>query len=214
MLAGRSGQSPLALFQLVGAAGFLKNSSMRRLDPMVLGIFYGLSEMFLGLARRSRKDSVSQDRHSLIVLWATILFSIFLGLSMLRFHPKAMLPHPDAMFLFGLPLFFGGIVLRWYSIFYLGRFFTVDVAIAKDHRLIDSGPYRFIRHPSYTGALLAFVGLGLCLGNWLSLLCLTLPVMAAFGWRIGVEERALTEALGENYRSYVRRTKRLIPFVY
>ena len=62
-----------------------------------------------------------------------------------------------------------GIAIRWYAIVYLGRFFTVNVAIAADHRLIDSGPYRFVRHPSYIGALMAFLGLGLTLGNWVSL---------------------------------------------
>jgi protein-S-isoprenylcysteine O-methyltransferase len=80
--------------------------------------------------------------------------------------------------------------------------------------VIDSGPYRFVRHPSYTGALIAFVGFGLCLGNWLSLLLITLPISAAFLWRIRVEERALLEALGDNYRAYMERTKRLLPFVY
>jgi len=79
---------------------------------------------------------------------------------------------------------------------------------------VDSGPYRYVRHPTYTGALLTFVGLGFCFGNWLTLLFLTLPIIGAFLWRIRIEERALTEALGEDYRAYMRRTKRLIPGVY
>jgi protein-S-isoprenylcysteine O-methyltransferase len=72
----------------------------------------------------------------------------------------------------GAALFAAGLALRWYAIVYLGRFFTVNVAISKDHRLIDTGPYRFIRHPSYTGAIMAFVGVfasGFCLHNWASL---------------------------------------------
>ncbi len=106
------------------------------------------------------------------------------------------------------------LILRWYSIGYLGRYFTVDVSISAEHRLIDSGPYRFIRHPTYTGALLAFLGLGFCFGNWLSILFLGLPIIAAFLWRIRIEERALLQALGEQYRRYMRRTKRLLPFIY
>lgn len=113
----------------------------------------------------------------------------------------------------GLVLFAGGIALRWWSIAVLGKFFTVDVAISDQHRVVDTGPYRFVRHPSYTGALVALLGLGLCLGNWLSMLCLMTPITAAFLWRIRVEERALVAALGENYLNYARRTKRLIPFV-
>jgi protein-S-isoprenylcysteine O-methyltransferase len=104
--------------------------------------------------------------------------------------------------------------LRWYSIFYLGRFFTVDVQVSADHQLIDSGPYRFIRHPSYTGILFEFLGFGLCLGNWLSVLIIIVPVGAAFLYRIRVEESALARGLGERYVTYCSRTKRLIPFVY
>jgi hypothetical protein len=74
-----------------------------------------------------------------------------------------------------------GIALRWYSIWYLGRFFTVDVAIAAGHRLIDTGPYRRIRHPAYTGELLAFLGLGLLFHNALSLVVLAAPITLAFG---------------------------------
>ena len=104
--------------------------------------------------------------------------------------------------------------MRWYSIGYLGKFFTVDVAIHSEHHIIESGPYRFIRHPSYTGALIAFFGLGLSIGNWISFLIFTIPTTIAFLLRIKVEEQALAEALGEQYRSYQQRTKRLIPFIY
>ena len=114
----------------------------------------------------------------------------------------------------GLTLFAIGILLRWYSIVHLGRFFTVDVSIAGDHKVIDSGPYRLVRHPSYSGALLAFVGYGLCLRNWAALLIVVIPITAAFLWRIHVEERALTETLGDDYRRYASRTERLIPFLY
>jgi protein-S-isoprenylcysteine O-methyltransferase len=88
------------------------------------------------------------------------------------------------------------------------------VSILAEHKLIDSGPYRYIRHPTYTGALLAFFGLGFCFGNWLSILFMTVPIIAAFLWRIRIEEHALNDALGEEYRAYTQRTKRLIPFGY
>ena len=133
---------------------------------------------------------------------------------MVWLFPGATVPYLCGFYLFGFLLFLGGLILRWYSIGYLGRYFTIDVSISAEHKLIDSGPYRCIRHPTYTGALLAFLGLGFCFGNWLSILFLTVPIIAAFLWRIWIEERALTDALGENYRAYVERTKRLIPFVY
>jgi protein-S-isoprenylcysteine O-methyltransferase len=114
----------------------------------------------------------------------------------------------------GVTLYAAGLILRWYAILHLGRFFTVNVAIAADHRVIDTGPYRFVRHPSYTGALMAFLGLALCLANWASLTVLVVPVFFVFLRRIQVEEAALLQALGDEYRGYMSRTKRLIPAVY
>ncbi len=187
---------------------------MRFLDPFWLGIIYGLSELYLAFTRRSRSNVPSRDRRSLIVLWVVIVISIFVAIQMVWLVRGAALPAPGGFYIFGFILFLGGLILRWYSIGYLGRYFTVNVAIDPEHEVIDSGPYRHVRHPSYTGALLAFIGFGFCLGNWLSILFLTVPVVAAFLWRIRIEESALLEALGQDYRDYMRRTKRLIPLVY
>ena len=74
-------------------------------------------------------------------------------------------------------------------------------------------PYRWIRHPSYTGTLLTITGVLLAATNWLALVGI-LPVLAALLYRMHVEEQALSEQLGEPYRAYMRRTKRLLPFVY
>jgi protein-S-isoprenylcysteine O-methyltransferase Ste14 len=98
--------------------------------------------------------------------------------------------------------------------FTLGRFFTVDVTIEKDHELVERGPFRVVRHPSYTGVLLAFVGLALTLDNWSALLVILLPISAAFIHRMNMEENALSGALGREYTDYMQRTKRLVPFVY
>lgn len=183
-------------------------------SPLALGAIYGISEIILGITRRSGSRGPSRDRHSLALLWVVIGVSIFLSISVAESHHVGAFPHRLLLYLAGLFLFAAGIILRWYSIIHLGRFFTVDVAIAKEHRVIDSGPYHFVRHPSYTGALVAFLGFGLCLGNWLSILLLLLPITAAFFWRIRIEERALLDALGDDYRAYMSRTPRLIPFLY
>ena len=111
-------------------------------------------------------------------------------------------------------MFIGALALRWYAIVYLGRYFTVNVAIARDHRVIDSGPYRYVRHPSYTGALAAFLGLGLLLNNAAALLMIIVPPLLVFLRRIRIEEAALLAGLGDNYRAYMQRTRRLIPGLY
>src|SRR5882672_7052382 len=136
--------------------------------PALLGILYGLSEAALGVLKRSRDDSVDTDRRTLRTLWITILLAVTAGIFAAFLVPQAALPGGSAWFVSGCTLFALGLALRWYSIFYLGRFFTVNVAIHAGHEIIDTGPYRHIRHPSYAGALCAFLGLALCMENWLS----------------------------------------------
>jgi protein-S-isoprenylcysteine O-methyltransferase len=114
----------------------------------------------------------------------------------------------------GCALLAGGLGLRLWAIRVLARWFTVDVTIQDDHRLIRHGPYRYLRHPSYTGALLAFYGLAIGLGDGLSLLAIVLPVTWAFLRRIRVEEAALTQAFPREYPEYARHSWRLLPFVW
>jgi protein-S-isoprenylcysteine O-methyltransferase len=171
------------------------------------------SEVFLAFSRRAPSNGKSPDRYSFALLWIFIAVGIFAGITAANIFRFAAMPQPIVT-LIGVVLFLAGVLLRWYSINHLGRFFTVDVAISAEHKVIETGPYRFVRHPSYTGALLAFVGFGLCLRNWMAVVALLIPITAAFLWRIKVEERALHDALGDDYSSYAARTKRLIPFVY
>ena len=187
---------------------------MRLPSADVLGICYGLSEVALGVFKRSGTKSAETDRSSLRVLWAVILLSVAVAIWAAGRVPQAGSALLERGYALGVALFVAGLILRWYAIIHLGRFFTVDVAIASDHRVVDSGPYRWVRHPSYTGALLAFVGYGLCLGNWISLAVVTLPIAWAFLRRIEVEETALGSALGDSYAAYARRTKRLVPTLY
>jgi protein-S-isoprenylcysteine O-methyltransferase Ste14 len=106
-----------------------------------------------------------------------------------------------------------GIVIRQWAIAVLGRFFSRTVRVREDQTVVETGPYRYVRHPSYTGTLIFFVGFGLALQSWGAVLVL-LPIFAvAYGYRIHVEEKLLIAELGEPYVSYTRRTKRLIPFV-
>ena len=87
------------------------------------------------------------------------------------------------------------------------------MAIAPDQHVIEAGPYRLIRHPSYTGLLITLLGFGLSTTNWLSLLVLMGCVLIGLCYRIHVEERVLQEHLGQQYQEYMQRTNRLIPFV-
>jgi protein-S-isoprenylcysteine O-methyltransferase Ste14 len=114
----------------------------------------------------------------------------------------------------GTAFLVAGFGLRLWAMLELGRFFTVTVTIQADHRVVDSGPYRILRHPSYTGLLVLLIGFGIALGNWLSLLALFALPLAAILLRIRAEEAALSNALGERYTNYAARTDRLIPGIW
>lgn len=114
----------------------------------------------------------------------------------------------------GAVLLVAGFALRVWSVRTLGRFFKFRVVVQEAHEVVQSGPYARVRHPSYTGMVLCASGLGLMLGNWLSLAVATLPTLVGFTIRLLQEERVLAVELGEPYRAYMGRTKRLVPGVW
>jgi protein-S-isoprenylcysteine O-methyltransferase len=180
-----------------------------------LGLLYFASEIVLGLVRRAKAGANSPaDRGSSRVLWLVIMPTMFLAYQFEFGWRAAGWPPQPWVTVVGIAATLAGLALRWYSIICLGRFFTVNVEIAADHQLIDTGPYRWLRHPSYTGALLAFFGLGLCMQNWASLAVIVVCTTAAFSYRMRVEEVALSGAFGDRYRQYMQRTWRLVPGVY
>lgn len=179
----------------------------------VIGLIYGASEVLLTIAKRHGRRDATADAGSLRLIWLVVAASIAAAFFIARAFPQGTLHDVDFARTTGIAIFILGAALRWYAIFYLGRYFTVDVRVAEHQHVVDTGPYRFIRHPSYTGAFLQFLGLTLCIGNAWSMLTLV-PIGLVFSYRIRVEELALERGLGEAYASYRRRTKRLIPFVY
>src|SRR5215212_3540483 len=170
---------------------------------LLLGLIYLISELLLTVTRRSRsRTGTKQDRSTLRVVWLVIVVSVAAGIYMAKHLPAAALPHARSFAFAGAVLFIVGLLLRWWAIVTLGRFFTVDVTIEKDHELVERGPFRYARHPSYTGVLLAFVGWSLTLRNWAAILVILVPIFIAFVRRMNVEEEALSQALGANYADY------------
>lgn len=154
-----------------------------------------------------------QDRASGPVLIGFLLLAVWLGSMLASAVPAAAIAvGRPVIFVLGLVLALAGIAFRQYAIASLGRFFTMRVITRPDQTVVESGPYRYVRHPSYSGSLLTVLGVLLCSTNWLSLACFVLA-LPGFLYRIRVEEKALLDALGEPYRAYMGRTKRLVPFV-
>jgi protein-S-isoprenylcysteine O-methyltransferase Ste14 len=107
-----------------------------------------------------------------------------------------------------------GILTRLWAVSTLRSFFSYTVQIKEGHHVVQTGPYRFVRHPAYTGSLLTVLGIGFALQSWGAVLVMAAVFGVTFGYRIRVEEKVLTDSLGEEYLSYSRRVKRLIPYVY
>ena len=129
--------------------------------------------------------------------------------------PAAVLPGPGALpVVLGVAVRAGGLVLRIWAVRTLGADFTYDVRVRPGQPVVRTGPYRLMRHPSYSGALLATLGLGLALGTWLSLALAVLVPLPAVLRRIAVEERALTGELGWAYEDYRSSTRRLVPWIW
>jgi protein-S-isoprenylcysteine O-methyltransferase Ste14 len=111
----------------------------------------------------------------------------------------------------GLVIIWAGLATRIWAVATLGRAFRTTVEVDQGQAVVTRGPYRWVRHPSYTGLLLIAAGFGLAFSTWPGLvLCIVLPA-AAMRNRIRVEEAELTRVLGEPYRSYQLRTRRLLP---
>lgn len=114
----------------------------------------------------------------------------------------------------GMTLLVAGWAFRIWAVRTLGRWFKVTVVVEPGQRVVDSGPYRLIRHPSYTGMLIALLGIGIAVDSWASIaIAVGLPLVGVLR-RIGEEEETLLRELGAPYRDYARRTRRLVPGVW
>jgi protein-S-isoprenylcysteine O-methyltransferase Ste14 len=120
---------------------------------------------------------------------------------------------PDWVYFVGILLMFGGIAFRQYAIAVLGRYFSGVIGVQKEQKVVESGPYRLIRHPSYTGVLIFLVGMGVALQSWAAALLNVVIFALAYGYRIFIEEKVLIRELGTSYVEYMRRTKRVIPYI-
>jgi protein-S-isoprenylcysteine O-methyltransferase Ste14 len=136
----------------------------------------------------------------LVLTWVPVLGFGATGASVLRW--------------IGVALMVSGLGLRHLSILSLGRFFRTTIELEPGQTVVDKGPYRFIRHPSYAGILLFFIGYGIVSRDWVSLAVAVCLPTAALIYRIHLEEPALAEGLGPAYVAYQKRTKKLVPGIW
>lgn len=182
-----------------------------------LYVFFGaiavwvVSNLSIGLRYRNR-DTASQDRGSKRAIAVATSGGIIGATLLPEVMPAPELPRRLAAFWIGIGLVVFGVLLRQYAVRTLSEYFSLEVSVEETDTVVKSGPYRWVRHPSYTGELATVIGVGVAIGNWLSLGFVTLAGLLGYGYRIRVEEQVLRETLGDSYEAYAKRTPyRLIP---
>lgn len=165
-------------------------------------------------ARKAAKNEGSKDGGSIKVIMVAGMTGFLLSIALAWVRATVIAPNSRlTVYYLGLAVIVMGSLLRRLCWRTLGEHFTGDVRARSDQPVIDKGPYRYLRHPSYTAGMLMYVGVGLALGNWLSLLILFAATAGSYLFRVKVEEQALLAEIGEPYREFMRTRKRFIPFV-
>ncbi|MHB1837496.1 MAG: methyltransferase family protein [Solirubrobacteraceae bacterium] len=181
---------------------------------VMLGLFalgeYAMQFRSLGALIRGRSGRLA-ERWSLVVVLVAVIGGFVGAIKLAQGHTGQISTGAWPLFAVGLVLMAIGIAIRWWAIVVLGRFFTPDVRVQADQTVVVSGPYRWVRHPSYSGLIICFVGLGLALSNWLSLAVLLVVPSAGLEVRMRREESALLASLGEPYRQFCGSRPRLFP---
>jgi protein-S-isoprenylcysteine O-methyltransferase Ste14 len=172
---------------------------------------WGLVEATLRVREhRGGRGGTATDHGTRVLIGASIAAALALA-GVLGSHGDRPLPGSRAV---GIALIWVGVALRLKAILTLGDSFRTSVEVHQGQQVIERGPYRWIRHPSYTGLMLIILGVGLADGTWLSVVVAALVPLPALLYRISVEEALLVATLGEPYANYRSRTKRLIPGVW
>jgi protein-S-isoprenylcysteine O-methyltransferase Ste14 len=197
----------------------IKETGERSMDPKIITIIavsylYGFFEVFMNLRQRSKsKVTTLSDKGSLWWLYGLITLGYALSFS-IGVTRIGRIYDWNAFFVIGMTLFVIGLIIRIHSLLTLKQYFTYSVAKVENHKIIETGLYKFIRHPGYLGQLIIFIGISTSISNWLSILVMMIPITLGYLYRIRVEEGFLLEQLGEDFLNYQERTKRLIPMIY
>lgn len=191
------------------ALGYLQNFPNYFVGILFTTLLFIIISVELRVFSKQRlAEGFSHDRRSLMF----ILMGVVLSLFSLFLFPYLGIGKINTNFTYlGIFIMMCGFILRQWSIQILGKLFTPVISIQQDHRLITKGPYKYVRHPSYSGLLLELLGASLAVFNWMSFIlvfCFMLPPLI---YRIKVEEKELTKQFGQDYIDYKKKAKMLIP---
>ena len=156
-------------------------------------------------AELTRAQKASSLINGLMIIFALLITPLF-GYAEIG-------PLPDWTYYLGLSLVLLGLAIFPWARRALGRNYSPHALIYQGHQLVERGPYRFMRHPVYTAGFLVIVGWGMVAQSWAAVVLTAIAAVIATAYRIRVEEKVLVAEFGEQYKSYSRRVKRLIPFI-
>ncbi len=184
----------------------------------IICILWIASEILLSIRRRAKNKSKDFDKSNSLILWIINILSISIGINIAVKSGNSGIGsfsrgYPLTSYI-GLLCILSGIAVRWTAILTLGKQFTTTLTIVENHKIIDNGIYKYIRHPSYTGALMSFFGLSITYSNWITFIIIFFPILFGYIYRIKIEEKLLMNHFGEEYSIYARKTHRLIPKIY
>jgi protein-S-isoprenylcysteine O-methyltransferase Ste14 len=188
----------------------------------LLVVGYVLLGAFLALERLLRRDDAARsldfdtaDRGTTRLLGVTFAYAFICGLAG-PVLSRLGVAHIDrrGLAVAGVGLMLSGLLLRIWAALTLGRFYTRTLRTTEHQPVVQTGPYRLIRHPGYAAALVMWFGFSLTTQNALVVLTLNGAMLIAYALRMRAEEHMLTRDLGEAYRDYIRRTRRLVPGFY
>jgi protein-S-isoprenylcysteine O-methyltransferase Ste14 len=209
---------PLLGWGLGDLRGFIASSQRLGYALVVLGLGFAVAWQAFDSPEGIRGGKGREDklvgRQSVIRIAITLL--LFLALLLLPLADRrgiGALSDAPAIRWIGLVLFGLGIGFVFWSGVSLGKLYSGDVTLQDDHHLVTNGPYRWVRHPRYTGSILMGFGLSLTFNSWIGLVA-SMILIGVVLYRIKDEEALMKEAFGKEWEVYCERTHRLIPFVY
>ena len=183
--------------------------------PVLTVIAYGVLLNLTQPVMSFKKDSTNaHDRNSMLLILISTLLCFVIPLVDYAYGKTKMIELSQSSSIVGLLMIWGGLLFRAWSIRVLDRFFTAKVVIQSDHQLIRTGPYQYLRHPSYLGAWVSQVGLSLFLQSVYGLIFSVIINFVIYIYRIHCEEKALIEMFPNEYPEYKNTTSGILPFIY
>jgi protein-S-isoprenylcysteine O-methyltransferase len=195
----------------------VKHMTIINILTITTQILWAFCEFIIYIQKRSKEENADKNSYKIlyIISVGSLFFGIFYGNYCLYSRKGCLFYNPSILFpILGACIIILGIIIRLTAIATLKKYFTINVVIQDDHKLITTGLYKTIRHPAYAGGILSFIGCGLSYGNILSFVIIVFPYLLFILQRIKVEEVLLTDKFGEQYIDLKKHTKKIIPYIF